>query len=225
MIRAVALDFDGVLAESVEVKTAAFAAMYRGEGAEVEQAVVDYHRAHTGMSRMGKFRYFEEMLLGRRLTKDGMEALCLRFRNLVEEAVRKAPAVAGAETALAELQRQGRRLFVISATPAEEIVAVVQSRGWSKVFDGVYGSPTPKAEHLAGILERGGWRSWEAVFVGDARADWEAARSCGVHFVGRCRPGDEATWAGISGERMPDLQPLPARVRALDGAAAREERP
>ena len=44
-------DFDGVLVESVDLKTRAFAALYAEHGTEVADAVVAYHLQHGEIGR------------------------------------------------------------------------------------------------------------------------------------------------------------------------------
>ena len=51
-------DFDGVLADSVEVKTLAFAKLFEEFGAGIQEKVVAHHRNHGGMSRYDKFRHY-----------------------------------------------------------------------------------------------------------------------------------------------------------------------
>jgi beta-phosphoglucomutase-like phosphatase (HAD superfamily) len=56
-------DFDGVLADSVEVKTKAFARLFEPFGPEVMARVVDHHRRYSGVTRVDKFRhYYREFL-------------------------------------------------------------------------------------------------------------------------------------------------------------------
>ena len=62
---AVVFDFDGVLVESVDVKTDAFAALYRPYGSDIVEKVVAWHMAHGGVMRFEKFRHFHRVFLGR----------------------------------------------------------------------------------------------------------------------------------------------------------------
>ena len=57
-IDALFFDFDGVIADSVEVKTDAFAELFNDEGLEVQQKVIDHHRNHGGMTRREKFQHY-----------------------------------------------------------------------------------------------------------------------------------------------------------------------
>ena len=60
---AVFFDFDGVIPDSVYVKTKPFAKIFRHYGPEVEQAVVDHHLANGGVSRFEKFEYYYTHIL------------------------------------------------------------------------------------------------------------------------------------------------------------------
>ena len=55
-------DFDGVLADSVEVKTRAFARLFESYGPEVVARVVAHHRYHGGMTRIEKIKQFRSLL-------------------------------------------------------------------------------------------------------------------------------------------------------------------
>ena len=48
---AIIFDFDGVLVESVDVKTRAFCDMYSKYGEEIVEKVKEYHLSHGGISR------------------------------------------------------------------------------------------------------------------------------------------------------------------------------
>lgn len=58
MINAILFDFDGVLVESVDVKTRAFADLFKDEEDEIVEKVVNYHLKNSGISRYDKFRYY-----------------------------------------------------------------------------------------------------------------------------------------------------------------------
>jgi phosphoglycolate phosphatase-like HAD superfamily hydrolase len=97
MIRAVVFDFDGVLAESVDTKTRAYASLFEGECDEVVQRVVAYHLAHGGVSRYEKFKYIYREILCRPLSKEKFHSLCDDFSKLVVDAVVSARWVDGAK--------------------------------------------------------------------------------------------------------------------------------
>ena len=143
MIRAIAFDFDGVLVESVEVKTRAFARLFNTEGPDAVRKILDYHLENGGVSRFEKFKTIYRSILKRPLSEEQFRSLCERFSELVVDEVVAASWVDGAEEWL--IRHQGRYpLFVISGTPQEELQEIITRRGMAKFFTSVLGAPRTK---------------------------------------------------------------------------------
>lgn len=186
--QAVFFDFDGVIVESEEIKTHAFAAMYREHGPEVVAVVVAHHRANGGISRRKKIRWCHRTHLGIELDEAALDPLCERFSTLVEEEVIACDWVAGAEQALQALH--GRYpLFVISGTPHQELMRIFARRQLSHWFEEVWGSPRGKPEIIEDILSRHRFERRRVLFIGDSAADLRAARATGLRFLGRLADG------------------------------------
>ncbi|MBJ79712.1 MAG: haloacid dehalogenase/epoxide hydrolase [Myxococcales bacterium] len=183
-IDALFFDFDGVLADSVNVKTEAFAALFAHHGSDVEQKVVKHHLANGGMTRRDKFKVYYQEFLKEPLSAEKMEELCEGFAQLVVEKVIAADEIPGAENFLKEYtQKASVPAFVISATPQEEIELIVARRGWSKYFKEVLGAPTSKGEHVARLVDDYGYNTTKCFFFGDALSDYNAAAEHQVPFV------------------------------------------
>jgi phosphoglycolate phosphatase-like HAD superfamily hydrolase len=182
--RTLVFDFDGVLADSVEVKTQAFAELYRSCGDDVVQSIMSHHRAHGGMSRFEKFVHYHKNFLGQSLLYEEVQQLSTAFSSLVVEKVIAAPEIEGAVSFLAWCQQKGIDCTVNSATPELEIREIVDRRGWSEFFSCVFGSPSSKSENLKRIIEERGVSARELVFFGDASSDLQAALENRVEFIG-----------------------------------------
>jgi len=203
---AVAFDFDGVVLESMEVKTRAFEALFAPEGPEAASAIVAHHKANGGISRFEKFRYAYREILKRPLGTREEKALGERFNALVEEAVAASEWVSGAREFL-EAHHERLPLFVASGAPQEELRRIVEKRGLTLFFRGIYGTPETKEQILMRIAS--GLRCGpEAIFmIGDALSDYEGARKTGTRFIGRVRPGEKSPFP--PGTRiLPDLRDL-----------------
>jgi phosphoglycolate phosphatase-like HAD superfamily hydrolase len=116
----------------------------------------------------------------------------------VVEGVVSSPFVHGAKEFLDVFSRRFP-MFVVSATPEEELRSIISRRGLEGYFRGIYGAPTTKTDAISEILERTGSTRGETLFVGDAVNDLNAARSCGIRFVGRQPPDDPGRFAGDAG--------------------------
>lgn len=187
--RAVIFDFDGVLVESADIKTAAFRELYRPHGEAVLAAALAHHRANGGISRRQKIRHVHATALGIRLDRDALDALCARFSGLVEDAVVAAPMVDGAADFVA--RHRGRLpLFIVSGTPHDELLRIVARRRMADGFAAIYGSPPEKPPTITRILVEHALAPADVVFIGDARTDYEAARATGLRFIGRVAAGE-----------------------------------
>ena len=196
-VRAIVLDFDGVVLESADIKTRAFGRLFEGEP-EYAEAIVRLHLDNVGLPRSDKFRIIYRDILRRPLDETELERLGEAFSTIVVEESLACPYVAVASAVL-EAHARTHLLFVASATPQEELREIVGRRGLEQYFRAVYGSPDGKADILRRII-----RDWEldpveVVFVGDALADLEHAKAAGVEFIGRVSPGSESPFPASDG--------------------------
>ncbi len=188
-VEVVVFDFDGVLVDSVDVKTRAFVALYESYGPQVAEQVRAHHLAHGGISRYVKFEYYERVLLGREPTRERLEELADAFARLVVDQVVAAPEVPGASGLLDELD--GRvPLHVASGTPEVELLEIVRRRGWDGHFESVRGTPATKAEILSGISAEWAVDPSRMLMIGDATTDLDGAWAAGTQFVGLATEGD-----------------------------------
>ena len=206
MIRAIIFDFDGVILDSVDIKTKAFARLFEEHGPEVSRQVVEYHLAQGGVSRFRKFAHIYENILRRPMPDGESERLGERFSALVFDEVVKAAWIPGAWEFLREHHTRWR-FFIASGTPQDELERIVKLRALEKYFTGIFGSPATKEEITRGIFAREGLQASEALFIGDALTDFNAAKACGVSFVGITSGSTDPFPAGTS--VLPDLRGLP----------------
>ena len=183
VIKALIFDFDGVILESVNVKTDVFRALFKRYPTHIP-AIVRYHLKNSGVNRLEKFDYIYKQILHRPLSTYQKNKLAKDFSTLVIAKVLSCRFVPGALSLLKAFHKK-IPLFVISATPEKELKRIVRRRKLKCFFKRVYGFPTSKAEAIKSILLAGHWLPKEALYVGDSRADWQAARQTGVQFIGR----------------------------------------
>jgi phosphoglycolate phosphatase-like HAD superfamily hydrolase len=197
VITAVILDFDGVILESVGVKTEAFPALFADIPEHVDE-IVAYHRENTGVSRFDKFRYIYAHILERDLSDREFRRLSDAYHRLVIDGVLAAPYVRGAS---GFLERFSPRIpmYVVSASPEEELRDIIAKRGMAKFFRGIYGAPQRKVDCIRDILRRENGDSSRVLFVGDALNDYRAAQEAGVPFAGRIHPGEPDRFTGKPG--------------------------
>jgi beta-phosphoglucomutase len=186
-----------VILESVGVKTRAFHELFSFTPDHVDE-IVEYHKKNTGVSRFDKFRYIYREILKEPLSDEQFTWLSEQYADLVVDGVVASPFVPGGKEFL-ERYSAKVPLFVVSASPRAELVFIIRRRGLSPHFREVYGAPTRKEEAIREILAMTGAGPDQALFVGDALNDLNAAKDSGVRFVGRQPPEDPDRFAGVEG--------------------------
>ncbi|WP_333582510.1 HAD family hydrolase [Methanoculleus bourgensis] len=192
------LDFDGVIVESIPLKTVAFQKIFSFAPPKHLDEIIAFHLENGGMSRYDKFRHIYANILHEPLTPEQEERLADEYVRLIFDAMLTVPYVEGAEDLLMDCSR-ALPFYIVSATPEAEMHEIARRRDLTKYFVRIYGSPKTKAECIREILLETGASPSKALFVGDAPNDWQAACETGVRFVARVRPGDTNRFAGRPG--------------------------
>lgn len=182
MIKSILWDFDGVIAESVNVKTDAFYEMYLPFGKDVAERVVEHHMEHGGVSRFEKFRHYHNTLLNIKLTDQDIKTMSQTFSDLVLSKVVSSPYIPGVIEFIRETQSKYKH-FVISGTPHEEMKEIVSQRNIQDLFQDVMGSPKTKTEWIYELVKNNRIEISQSVFIGDAMTDFKAATETGMKFV------------------------------------------
>ena len=153
MIRAAVFDFDGVVLESVDIKTIAFRRLF-ADHPEGER-IVPYHLANGGVSRFEKFRWFYEEVRGEAITE--AESLRWAIASRSSCSMRCPLRLRTGAKELLERLAPELPLFVASATPEDELREIVASRDLAALFVGVHGSPPARSRAESPPAHRHGW--------------------------------------------------------------------
>ncbi len=186
-VKAILFDFDGVIVESVHVKTEAFRELFANEPEHLP-AILSFHLANGGMSRFTKFEVIYRDFLKRPLSVQRSKELGNRFSELVKEKVVMSPYVPGA-LEFVEKYASSIPLFIASGTPHIELIEILSRRNLHGFFREVHGTPRTKTEIIQDILENHHLIPGEMPFVGDAINDYRAAVQAGLPFYGRVPSG------------------------------------
>lgn len=205
-IKYIFFDFDGVLAESVDVKTEAFRQMYLKHGDSFSQRVVEHHKNNGGVSRFEKFKIYNGQWLNEHIDKKKIQSLAETFSNLVVEGVVNADEVPGAKEFLESSNKITK--FIITGTPTTEIKPILKKRGMLNFFKGVYGSPEKKDFWVKKILTDLQINQDECVFIGDALADYNAALNNDITFILRETSEGKELFKDFKGYRIKDITEL-----------------
>ena len=196
-------DFDGVIKDSVNVKTAAYETLFLSYGHDIARRVRQHHEANGGVSRFDKIPLYLEWA-GQSSSPEQIKKCCQQFSQAVVQAVIDSPWVPGIREYL--LKHYMDKYFVlVTATPQDEIEKILRSLKLSHCFKEIFGAPTKKDRAIKDLLERLKYLPHEAAMIGDSESDLLAAKANGVPFLLRRTPLNGGLQAIYQGPMFDDL--------------------
>ncbi len=179
--RVLFFDFDGTLVDSNRIKWAAFESCFSGFPEHLEE-IMAYCRGNSHTTRLEKFRWVYERILGLPYTRRVEERLSRQFEGATTERIIRAPEIPGAEAFL-RAQGVSRTLGLISSTPHDILLRILSGRGWKGYFQVIRGAPVDKRAFLEEYQRESGFRPGDGIFFGDTPEDRDAAGGAGWPFV------------------------------------------
>ena len=174
-------DFDGVIKESVEIKSDAFEELFFQFGEGIAKKVRRHHEENGGMSRFDKFPIY----LGwaeQSQTQKNIDRYAEKFSLLVKKKVMNSEWVVGVLDYLKNNCKR-QQFFLVTATPQKEIEDIISSLKIKNLFKEIIGSPTKKEDGVRLLLDRYMIEPDQAVMVGDSSSDHRAAIENKVPFI------------------------------------------
>lgn len=174
-------DFDGVIKDSIAVKTEAFTHVFSKYSSEIVTRIQQHHEANGGISRFDKIPLYLEWA-GQSASPEQIEKCCQQFSQVVVQAVIDAPWVPGVREYLLK-HYMDQYFVVVTATPQDEIEGILGSLELSHCFREIFGAPTKKDRAIKDVLERLKCSPDEAVVIGDSESDLLAAQANSIPFL------------------------------------------
>ena len=180
--KTIVFDCDGVVLDSNIVKTEAYFRTAKNLGATdaQAQALVDYHVKLGGISRYHKFDWYLREVLHKPVAEAAIQALLDNFSKELETGLMQCDLAKG----LFDLrEKTDSNWLILSGGDQQEIRALFAKRKIAHMFNGgLFGSPDNKDIVLAREIASGNIQL-PALFVGDAKYDFEAATRAGLDFI------------------------------------------
>lgn len=182
-------DFDGVIKDSVEIKTQAYVDLFSSFGEKIVKKVINHHNLNGGISRYEKIPYYFSNYVGKTINKKEIEYYSKLYSQKVMDKVIECDWIKGVEDYLRK-NTFNQKFILITGTPQEEIESINDSLKLTSVFDAVYGSPNKKDIVIKSELLRNRLDKNKTVVIGDSITDYEAAKKNNILFIYRGNEND-----------------------------------
>jgi len=174
-------DFDGVIKDSLEVKSDAFEQLFKEYNDNFAKRVRAHHEANCGMSRYDKIPIYLKWS-GQSISETLLDEYSENFSMLVKQKVIGSAWVEGVVEYM-KMNYKQQSFFLLTATPQEEIEEILEALSIDNFFIEVFGSPAKKNDVLRMLLKKYQISCKDAIFVGDGAVDYNAASANNVPFV------------------------------------------
>jgi len=174
-------DFDGVIKDSVDIKTSAFKELFSTYDQNIVDLIESHHIENGGLSRFDKIPLYLSWA-GESVIKENIDKYCQKFSMLVMQSVIDSPWVPGVRQFL-KSNYDKKNFIIVTATPKDEIDEILKKLGMSDFFIAVYGSPIPKNDALNSALRDFKIDQSKALMIGDSYSDFEAAKKNNILFA------------------------------------------
>ena len=191
MLKSIIFDFDGVILESVDIKTKAFLQLYENYPLTIQEEVKNYHLKHSGISRYEKIFYFQKYLINEDASKTKINTLANEFKKIVLNQVFICDFVKGSKEFL-NLYKHKIDFHIATGTPQDEIEVIIKNKKIEHFFISISGSPASKEEIISNIINKYKYDNCEVLVVGDALTDYKGAMANKVNFIGRVELGTKS---------------------------------
>jgi len=176
--KTIIFDFDGVIIDSNHVKDEAFFSIFLDYGEKVASFSRNYHLKNRGISRFDKVEYVIEKF---KLPKEDYNKIINNFSSIVFKGVCNSPFVEGVKEFL-DNNHKAYNFYIISATPSDELLKILDELNIRRFFKKSYGSPNDKKYWLADLIEKNVISRKDSLFIGDAYSDKDAAAKYSIDF-------------------------------------------
>ena len=178
-------DCDGVVLDSNKIKTNSFYNVTKNYNICAANELVDFHRANGGISRYVKLEYFINHILPKYAQYEKEEIILENLLNAYSEDVKESLLKCNFASDLNQLKQHFLDLkwSIVSGGDQDELRYIFKKRKLNYFFDGgIYGSPDDKETILKREFKNKNFLL-PAIFIGDSKYDYIAAKNCGIDFI------------------------------------------
>ena len=176
-------DFDGVIKDSVLIKSNGFEKLFEPYGLKIVNKVKKHHKENEGISRYVKIPLYLSWI-SKDMSKKNIKIFYNKYSEIVFDKVIKSPWVPGVKVFL-EKNPYNQIFVLISATPENELKKIISKLKINKCFKAIYGSPKIKLNQIKKILKKFNISSKDTLMIGDTISDYNAAKSNNINFIFR----------------------------------------
>jgi phosphoglycolate phosphatase-like HAD superfamily hydrolase len=177
-------DFDGVIMDSNAVRDSGFEEVLKEYPQTEVDALMAFHRENGGLSRYVKFRYFFEDIRSESITKEEVNIWADKFSKIMMQLLINSDLLIQETLNFIKANTEKYKMHIVSGSDQTELRKICESLDIAKYFNSIHGSPTPKNDLVAELLQTYSYDKSTCLLIGDSKNDFEASKINGIQFMG-----------------------------------------
>ena len=183
-VKNIIFDFDGVILDSIPVKTEAFRKLFFSFSEDKVNELVAFHIKNGGMSRYKKIEYFFTQILNESITnKDVLKYAEIYSQITKEELAQKKYLIEDSLNFIKE-NYKNYKMHIASGADEKDLKYICYKLELEEYFLSINGSPKIKSEIVKDILKKNNYKKEETILIGDSIIDYKAAKKNNIEFYG-----------------------------------------
>tara|TARA_Y100000590_G_scaffold404562_1_gene492189 strand:- start:2243 stop:2896 length:654 start_codon:yes stop_codon:yes gene_type:complete len=179
-LKIICLDFDGVVVDSNNIKSEAFIELFEPYQEKIREIRL-FQQENESLSRFVKFEYIAKNILTSETSEKIVPEWLKKYSDLTIEKVCKCNEINGALDFINYFKKL-MPIYLVSATPLNDLNTIIDKRGYRKLFKKVYGSPMKKQDAFIKIIKNEGVEHNDIIYIGDSQSDFVAASEVNINF-------------------------------------------
>jgi len=183
-IKNIIFDFDGVILDSVPLKTEAFRKLFADYTIEKVEKLIEFHLENGGVSRYEKIKYFFNVLLNKNINDDLILEYAKKYSRLTKKELTNSKYLINDSFEFIKQNYQKYNMHIASGADENDLKYICNKLNLTRYFITINGSPIKKGEIIKNILKSYKYKKNETIMIGDSITDFDAAKENEIEFYG-----------------------------------------
>jgi phosphoglycolate phosphatase-like HAD superfamily hydrolase len=182
LIKNIIFDFDGVILDSVPIKTEGFRKLFQNFSTNDINKLVLYHELNGGKSRYVKIKYFFNELLHKDISEQQILEYANKYSEITKEELTNPKYISEDTLSFIRENYKKYEMHIASGADEKDLKYICEKLDLTKYFLSINGSPKIKGEIVKSILLDNNYDTNETVLIGDSVNDFDSAEDNGIDF-------------------------------------------
>jgi len=188
VIKNILFDFDGVILDSMTIRTEGFREIFSGYQKKDIDLLVDFHNKNGGLSRYVKIEYFFKKILNQDIDNQKINEMAARFSEIMRYKLTNKRLLIEPTINFIDKHYKVFNFHIVSGSDQEELRFLCERLELREYFVSIFGSPTVKDVLVANIIKNHKYKKSETVIIGDSINDFNSAEKNKIKFFGFNNP-------------------------------------